>query len=66
MQLDEKLNCARLLLDLVCYEVYGRRLSPEMEQLLEEHLRECLSCRREVINFNELLVKREKDSRNFG
>ena len=41
MNLHGDSDCTDTLLDLVCYEVINKRLSPEMEDILERHLRCC-------------------------
>jgi predicted anti-sigma-YlaC factor YlaD len=65
MELSEKMVCKELLLDLVCYEIHCKRLSPEMEYLLEKHLEECPSCRRRILGFQRILNEAEI-VRNFG
>lgn len=57
--LEQGSDCTELLIDLVCYELQGHRLSPEMAGLLDEHLEECPSCRRKVQGFYELLEEPE-------
>jgi hypothetical protein len=47
----ESNDCREFLWDVICYEVRGRRLSPEMKYLLDEHLENCPSCRRNMIEF---------------
>jgi hypothetical protein len=49
------LNCAETLLDMLCYEAYRERLSPEMEALLADHLAECEFCRSKAISLKQLL-----------
>ena len=58
-------DCHKLLLDLICYEIYSRRLSPEMEYLLDEHLGTCPTCREQVLGFRRLLPDGNV-VRNFG
>jgi predicted anti-sigma-YlaC factor YlaD len=58
-------DCVDLLLDLVIYERYSRRLSPEMAYLFEEHLENCPSCREKILAFRQILEK-ELVERNFG
>jgi hypothetical protein len=48
-------NCTETLLDMLCYEVYRERLSPEMEALLADHLVECEHCRAKVLGLKQLL-----------
>jgi hypothetical protein len=43
-------DCAQVLLSLICYELRGNRISPEMELILENHLLGCPSCRKAVRN----------------
>jgi len=68
MELSEKLVCKELLLDLVCYEIHCKRLSPEMEYLFEKHLEECPSCRRRILGFRRILQENQETDivRNFG
>lgn len=65
MNLDQHSDCVQVLLDLLCYEMHSRGLSPEMEQILEDHLWECPSCRKGVRNFKEVL-EGEAAYQNFG
>lgn len=51
-------NCADVLLDLICYEVFRDKLSPEMEAILAEHLTECELCRTKFLNFKQLIGER--------
>ncbi len=57
--------CGALLMDLICYELRGGRLSPEIKYLFERHLEQCPSCRQRYTGFLDLL---EEDNavRNFG
>ncbi len=48
MHAMEVSDCTDTLLDMVYYETVIRHLSPEMEDILERHLRCCSSCRRKV------------------
>ena len=41
-------DCTDILLDMVYYETVTKRLSPEMEDILERHLKCCPSCRQKV------------------
>ena len=59
MQTYEGSDCAATLLDLICYEKHGERLSLEVEALLERHLDECASCRRRFSDFHEVAFSRE-------
>jgi hypothetical protein len=52
-------DCLGTILDMICYEFVGRRLSPEVGQLLEEHLKECPRCRSGVKNFLELISREQ-------
>jgi hypothetical protein len=47
-------DCADALLDMLCYEAYRERLSPEMEALLARHLAECELCRSKVLSLKQL------------
>jgi hypothetical protein len=47
-------NCAEALLDMLCYEAYCERLSPEMENLLASHLANCEICRTKVLHLKQL------------
>jgi hypothetical protein len=58
-------DCTDTLLDLVCYEVLSRRLSPEMEEMLDRHLSCCPDCRRKVLDFHQILLK-DPCHPNFG
>jgi hypothetical protein len=55
MDLQKESDCTDTLLDLVCYELLSKRLSPEMEDMLDRHLRCCPSCRRKVLGFRRVL-----------
>jgi hypothetical protein len=48
-------NCTETLLDMLCYEAYRERLSPEMESLLAGHLARCEDCRAKVLSLKQLL-----------
>jgi hypothetical protein len=48
-------NCTETLLDMLCYEAYRERLSPEMEALLADHLAECEQCRSKVLGLKQLM-----------
>src|SRR5437867_1576106 len=45
MHLDAERDCAQALLDVICYEIYVRGLSPEMEHILNLHLEDCSLCK---------------------
>ena len=62
---DFREDCHKLLLDLICYEIRSKRLSPEMQYLLDEHLESCPACREKVLAFRRLLPDRNV-VRNFG
>jgi hypothetical protein len=65
MGLSNHMLCKDLLLDLICYELRSRRLSPEMKYLLERHLEHCKSCRGRILGFQRML--RESEAvRNYG
>jgi hypothetical protein len=59
-------ECQKLLLDLICYEIYSRHLSPEMEFLLDEHIGSCPTCRERVLGFRRLMPDDACIVRNFG
>jgi len=59
MWLHKEQDCHQILIDLLCYEKCGGRLSPEMERLLQSHVDECPSCMRKVLNFMETLTEEE-------
>ncbi len=59
MWLHEEPDCNQILIDLLCYEMCGGRLSPEMEYILRSHLDECPSCLKKVLNFKETLTEQE-------
>ena len=65
MKPQEHTDCVDLLLDFVLYEQYRRRLSPEIEYLLEEHLEGCPSCRERILAFQQMLGE-EIAQRNVG
>jgi hypothetical protein len=44
-------DCHEFLMDLICYEIRSRHLSPEMTYLLDEHLERCASCRQKIMDF---------------
>jgi hypothetical protein len=48
-------GCTELLLDALSYEALFGRLSSEMEQLVQDHLRSCSPCRRKVLQFRSVL-----------
>jgi len=56
MIFPERSDCLQMLLDLVCYEIQSGRLSPEMGEILTDHLADCPSCRQGVRHFQEILV----------
>ena len=58
-------DCSETLIDLVCYEIQTRRLSPEMRKFFDWHLEKCAACRRRVGRFKEILIEPEL-KRNFG
>jgi hypothetical protein len=58
-------NCNSLLLDMLFYEKSCRRLSPEMDYLLEQHLKECPGCRRRILSFQRTLMDATM-VRNYG
>jgi anti-sigma factor RsiW len=53
-------DCLETMLDMLCYEFVGRRLSPEMRQALEEHLKQCPRCRNGMHNFFELMMGEQR------
>jgi hypothetical protein len=65
MVLHEASECNEMLIDLVCYEIQLRRLSPEMERMFEGHLEHCQYCRHRVHNFQATLAE-ARSQRNFG
>ena len=48
-------DCVGALLDALCYELVGGRLSAEIVCVLQDHLRECASCRRSMRGYIDLL-----------
>jgi len=62
---DSREDCHKLLLDLICYEIRRKSLSPEMEFLLDEHLETCPTCREQVLAFRRMLPDWNV-VRNFG
>jgi hypothetical protein len=65
MHFHEESDCVDTLLDLVCYEVLRKKLTPEMERVLDRHLRSCPSCRRKVMGFQSVL-RGDAACANFG
>ena len=59
MWLHKPSGCTQMLLDLLCYELRAHGLSPEMRYLLEQHVAECPSCSRGMLNFKEVLEQGE-------
>jgi hypothetical protein len=59
-------NCAETLLDMLCYEAYRARLSPEMEALLADHLAECEQCRSKALSLRQLLESRPDSCDNLS
>jgi len=51
-------NCAEILLDLLCYEIFRDNLSPEMEAILADHLAKCGLCRARFLNFKQLMKEK--------
>lgn len=58
-------DCSEMLLDMLCYELLTRKLSPEMQDLLDRHMRCCPACRRKVLGFLRT-VGGNRMKRNFG
>ena len=52
-------DCSQMLLDLLCYERIGRRLSPEASWLLHAHLLVCPACLSKANAFLEILAEPE-------
>lgn len=65
MNSNEAPDCTDTLLDMVCYEAVIKRLSPEMEDVLERHLQSCPACRQKVLNIR-LDLQDFPACRNFG
>jgi len=65
VELHTESDCTDTLLDLLCYEVLRHKLSPDMEDVLNRHLRGCPSCRRKVLAFRQIL-RAEAACVNFG
>jgi hypothetical protein len=61
----EDSDCTDTLLDVVCYEAVIKRLSPEMEDIFEQHLQCCPSCRQKFLHLR-LDLQMRSDCRNFG
>jgi hypothetical protein len=57
-------ECNEMLIDLVCYELQLRRLSPEMERLFDVHLEQCSACRHHVRSFQSTIAIAD-GQRNF-
>jgi hypothetical protein len=58
-------DCTDTLLDMVWYQAVTKRLSPEMEDMLERHLRECQSCRQKMLHLR-LDLQNISDCVNLG
>ena len=65
VETQERTDCVDLLLDLVFYENYRRRLSPEMEYLLQGHLDTCPDCRDRMLSLRQILGGC-MEHRNYG
>jgi hypothetical protein len=65
MDLAHGTGCGKLLLDILFYEKSYGRLSPEMEYLLDQHLKKCPGCRHRVLGFRRVLLESTM-VRNFG
>ena len=59
MSNDRHSDCLGVLIDLICYEIDGQRLSFEMEELLGDHLRSCATCRARFAEFRQAVAARE-------
>ncbi len=57
-------DCVDTLLDVVCYEAFCKRLSREMEDILERHLQCCPPCRRRVAGLRRS-VRKSMARKNF-
>ena len=56
MYFFEHSECVKVLLDLICYEMYYGRLSPEMKLMLEDHIAKCPYCRKGIHDFMQILT----------
>lgn len=65
MRCNKESDCIDTLLDLLCYEILRKKLSPEMERILDCHLRRCPTCRRKVLAFHSVL-RGDASCVNFG
>ena len=65
MDLVHGKGCGKLLLDILFYEKSYGHLSPEMEYLLDQHLKKCPGCRHRVLSFRRTLMG-STIVRNFG
>ena len=65
MHLQMAPECSEILIDLVCYELYAGRISPETERLFAMHLEHCAACRRMVHDYQKTLAEADRH-RNFG
>lgn len=65
MAVSEKQMCDELLWGLLCYEICCGRLSPEMRCLLDDHMKQCPSCRKRIEGFFQMLYRTEV-ARNSG
>jgi hypothetical protein len=59
MRFHEEADCIQMLIDLLCYERMGRRLSPEASWLLHGHLQVCPGCLSKANGFLETLAEPE-------
>jgi hypothetical protein len=57
--------CGKVLLDILFYEKAFGRLSPEMDYLLDQHLKKCPACRHRALGFQRALSE-PGVVRNFG
>lgn len=65
MNLHKAFECNEMLLDLVCYELHRRRLSPEMKTIFDGHLERCPACRARVHSFQKTVAETCRQQ-NFG
>ena len=66
MRSNEEGDCSQMLLDLLCYERIGRRLSPEAVWLLHGHLLVCPACVSKANDFVDILTEPEIHPETFA
>lgn len=55
MDFFEHFLCRDQLFDLICYEIRAGRVGKETMQIFDDHLVQCSLCRRQAIDFFQML-----------